>query len=258
MNNSKKARIRQGKIRDMLQKQDVVKLQQFCSELNASIATIRNDLTLLEKQGVLKRVLGGAISCEGTPRNTGYHARITVLKKEKMAIAKYVVQTYVKEGVVVCLDAGSTNHFIAQEILNQDITCTVITNSFNVAGVLAKANKVTLLCAGGQLNREQNAYYDEVAVASVSGYKSDVYFISPNGLSIKAGITNSAKQEGIIKKVFAKNAQKIIVVADYLKFDKVADELLLSYHDVEEVISDKNLSKDIVKKYLKYVKVTQV
>ncbi len=83
MNNSKKARIRQSKIRDMLQKKDVIKLQEFCEELNASIATIRNDLTYLEEMGVLKRVLGGAISTEGTPRNTGYHARITMAKKKK-------------------------------------------------------------------------------------------------------------------------------------------------------------------------------
>ena len=49
MNNSKKARIRQDKIRDMLLTKELISVQEFCEQLNASQATIRNDLTYLEQ-----------------------------------------------------------------------------------------------------------------------------------------------------------------------------------------------------------------
>lgn len=258
MNNAKKARIRQGKIRDMLQKKDVIKLHEFCSELNASIATIRNDLTYLESQGLLKRVFGGAISTEGTPRNTGYHARITMLKQEKMEIAQYVCDRFIREGSVVCLDAGSSNHYIAQMILERDIACCVVTNSFNAATILAKAKKVQLHCAGGVLNREQNAFYDDVAYRSLKGIQSDVYFVSPNGISLDKQITSSAKQENKMKKMFAQQAKKIIVVADHSKFDKVANEALLTFEEVDEIVCDAKTAIEVVEKYQKQTKVTRV
>ena len=52
MNNSKKARIRQDKMRDMLLTKELISVQEFCEQLNASQATIRNDLTYLEQQNV--------------------------------------------------------------------------------------------------------------------------------------------------------------------------------------------------------------
>ena len=142
VNNNKKALIRQGKIRDMLVQKDVVTLKEFCETLNASVATIRNDLTSLEKQGVLKRVLGGAVSIEGTPTNTRYSTRINLYKEEKQKIAKYAVDNFVKEGMVIALDAGSTCHYAAQYILEKDIECTIITNAFNIVNILSKSNVI--------------------------------------------------------------------------------------------------------------------
>ncbi len=175
-----------------------------------------------------------------------------------MEIAAYVVEHFVSKGSVITLDAGSTNHYIAQEILERDISCTVITNSFNAAGVLAKADNVTLCCAGGVLDRKQNAFFDDAAIESLKHSKSDVYFLSPNGVSLDHAITSSAQSEGAIKRLFIQNAKKVIVVLEHSKFDKEASEELLSFDEVDTIVCDKKTSLEVIKKYEKVVKVTQV
>ncbi len=51
---------RQQKILELVQKQDVVKLQDFVDATGASESTIRRDLSQLEEANKLKRVHGGA------------------------------------------------------------------------------------------------------------------------------------------------------------------------------------------------------
>ena len=249
MNNSKKAKVRQAKIRDLLLKKDVVTLQEFCTSLQASTATIRNDLTFLEKEGVLKRVLGGAISCEGTPRNTGYHTRINLFKEEKESIAKYVVHKYVRKGMCIALDAGSTNHYIALEIVKQEIPCTILTYSFNVSSLFANTSFITLYCVGGKLDREHNAFHDDIANASMKKLKSDIYFLSPNGIDIKAGISSSALEESEMKRSMIENAKEIYIVADHSKFHKIAPYPLLDFTKETPIITDAKLTKKEVDQY---------
>lgn len=257
MNNSKKARIRQAQIRDLLLKKDVVTLQEFCQTFHASTATIRNDLTYLEKEGVLKRVIGGAVSCEGTPRNTGYHARINLFKEEKMQIAEYVANNLIKDNMTIALDAGTANQYIAQKLLEKDIFCKVISNSLNVMLILSKSSNIELYMAGGKLDKEHNSFHDEKALKDIKGMKSDLYFLSPNGLDLEAQISSSAKEEQHIKQELIHNADKVIVVADHSKFDKQADYHLLNLSDVYMVISDSALPKATANKYSEYIKLKQ-
>ena len=61
MQTSQKAMERQSRIRDLLCSKGTLTLQELVVLLNCSEATIRNDLSKLEKEGVLQRVFGGAV-----------------------------------------------------------------------------------------------------------------------------------------------------------------------------------------------------
>ena len=49
---------------DCLEKNNILKVKEIASELNISEATIRRDLSELEKQNKLKRIHGGAIKSD--------------------------------------------------------------------------------------------------------------------------------------------------------------------------------------------------
>src|SRR5690348_18361318 len=93
--------------------------------------TIRRDLTVLERSGVLRRVHGGAIPVERLGFEPALAARDAVLQAEKDRIAKAALAELPEEGSIV-LDAGSTTARLA-EMLPVDRTLTVLTNGLPIA-----------------------------------------------------------------------------------------------------------------------------
>lgn len=249
MNNSKKARIRQERIRDMLLGKDFIGLHEFCSELQASEATIRNDLSYLEKQHMLKRVLGGAISTEGTPRNTNYHLRSSLYIDDKAQIANYAVTHFIKPEMTITLDAGTTCRYIAQELVNRKIPCNVITNSLAAAHVLEKSDVIQLYLIGGKYDKEHASFYDHTTIDVIADIYSDIYFLSPNGIDIKGQITSSASNEHAVKQAFIKQAKDIIIVADHSKFEKTAMKVLCSFDQITCILSDSHISKALTQDF---------
>ena len=69
--------------------------------------TIRRDLTILERAGMLRRVHGGAIPVERIGFEPALAARDAVLTAEKERIAKVALAEVPEDGAII-LDAGTT------------------------------------------------------------------------------------------------------------------------------------------------------
>ena len=59
-----KAAARYMKIRQMLEAQEFVDFQTLCGALDSSESSIRRDLIAMERDGLLKRVYGGAMAAQ--------------------------------------------------------------------------------------------------------------------------------------------------------------------------------------------------
>lgn len=93
---------------------------------------------------------GGAVSTEGTPRNTVYASRVHLNEREKEQIARQAAEL-LQEDMTVVLDAGTTCARLAQEIPEPGLRCTVITASWTAAEILSRSSDVTLQVTGGRL-----------------------------------------------------------------------------------------------------------
>lgn len=220
MNTNEKALARQAKIRDLLQKHDVITISEFCRLFGVSVATIRNDLTFLEKQGSLRRVRGGAISCEGTPRNTTYASRIHLNEEAKRAIARKAADM-IEPGMTVILDAGTTCQYLAQEILHREIPCTICTSSLSAMMILSKASFIDLVSTGGLLDHDHNRFMGSFSQSP----DADLFFLSPDG--IKDGVaTGTEEKEARRKQEFVNQARQTVVLADSSKEGREADWII--------------------------------
>src|SRR5437868_11124438 len=111
---------------------DVVAL---ADELDVTTETIRRDLTVLERAGVLRRVHGGAIPVERLGFEPALDARDEVMTAEKERIAKAALSELPEDGSII-IDAGTTTGRLVQ-ILPTDRELTVVVNSPPLATVLA-------------------------------------------------------------------------------------------------------------------------
>src|SRR5205814_1634914 len=129
--------------------------------LNVTAETIRRDLTALERQGLLRRVHGGAIPVERLRFERSLDVRDALMQAEKERIAKAALDELPEQGTIL-LDAGTTTARVA-EILPPERELTVVTNSLPIAMTLAAQPNNTVLMVGGRVRGRTLAAVDDWA-----------------------------------------------------------------------------------------------
>ena len=103
-------------ILDQLRLNRKVKASSIVKKFNVSMETVRRDLEELEKQGLLRKVYGGATVGRIYETEKPYGDRQIIRAKEKQAIAKATVDL-LEDDDTLFLDGGTTLLEIAKEIL---------------------------------------------------------------------------------------------------------------------------------------------
>src|SRR6187455_651085 len=106
---------RQRAITDLLLRQDGrrASVSQISEQLKVTTETVRRDLDVLERRGVLRRMRGGAELMQSTPFEQALAARHAQQFDDKLVIAQRVIRELPEDGVVV-LDSGSLTLICAQ------------------------------------------------------------------------------------------------------------------------------------------------
>src|SRR5215216_4014298 len=150
---------RQREILRLAREKGRVDVAGLADELSVTAETIRRDLTLLERAGVLRRVHGGAIPVERIGFEPALATRDSVLIEEKERIAKAALAEVPDEGAII-LDAGTTTARLAQA-LPADLELTVVVNSPVIAGMLGIRTNLNVLLLGGRVRGRTLATVDD-------------------------------------------------------------------------------------------------
>ena len=82
--------------------------------------------------------------------------------------------------------------------------------------------------------------------------RADIFFLSVNGISNKAGFTLSGHEEVPIKQTMIQCSQKCIVTADYSKLGKIGLKVICGFNDVDTLITDSAANPEEVKNLKKH------
>lgn len=231
------------KMKQIVQSRGAVRVSDLCHELNVSAVTVRNDLSQLEKQGVLARSHGGAVALE--PSKLGYERPFReqegLFAAEKERIGR-LAASLVCDGDVVIFDVGTTTTQVARH-LSDNRRVVVVTNSLNIALELERFPQVRVLVMGGTLRPLQHSLVNPYATLLLSQVHADKLFLGCNGISTVAGVTNANLQEAEVKQAMIKAAKAVIVVADGSKIGVVAAAHIANLTEIDVLITDKSASQ---------------
>ena len=198
--------------------------------------TIRKDLTILEAQGHLYKTYGGAYILDGVKNQMPTALRQTIVTKAKDAIG-LVCRGIVHNGDTLFLDESTTCHSIARHILDKT-DLTVLTNSLRIAQLLEDAPKIKLILAGGELDPNTKSFVGQAALLTLSHYYVDKAFVSCRGFSMQSGMTDSAEQNGFIRRLMLKHAATRCLVADSTKADRTYFYKIADFDSVDTLVVD--------------------
>jgi DeoR family fructose operon transcriptional repressor len=219
---------------------DVVSL---ATQHGVTTETVRRDLTVLERAGLLKRVHGGAIPVERLGFEPGLSARDSVMTVEKERVAKAALAEVPEEGAIL-LDAGTTTRRLA-EAIPTDRELTVVVNSPPLAVILASKPSVSVIMLGGRVRGRTLATVDDGALQPLRQLHVDVAFMATNGLSVERGLTTPDPAEASTKRAMIAAARRTILLADHTK---VGNDYLARFGDLDDVdlfITDSGLDPTV-------------
>lgn len=210
----------------------------IAGELGVTRETIRKDLIVLERQGLLRRVHGGAVPVAYLNHEPAVETR-TAYTTEKARIAKAALAHVPKRGSVL-IDAGSTTGQLV-EMFPGDRELTVYTNALPLALSLVTRPLLTVVTLGGRVRRTTMAEVDDWACRGLEEINVDVAFLGANGISMERGLTTPDSAEAAVKRRMLACAQQRILLADHSKIGVVAGVQYAAVNDVDLLITDSGL-----------------
>lgn len=210
---------RQQLILEMLKNNGVIKMQDICEKTDCSESSARRDLQLLEEQGLLVRVHGGAKMKYSLQREMDMSGKENQNISAKEAIAKFAAKL-IRDDDVIYLDAGSTTLALIK-YLGTFSGLTVVTNGVQHASALADQNVRTIL-VGGQLKNSTKALVGPQTVSDLQRLRFNKAFLGINGIHPKYGYTTPDPSEAAVKQVALEQSEKAYVLADASKFNNVS------------------------------------
>lgn len=227
---------RQKKILDYVNESKKATVNELSELIGVSKVTIRKYINELESKGLVIKTHGGVVSINSELNNEiPYSSKKGLNTTEKQKIG-YAAAQLIEEGDVVILDAGSTTLEIVKHIENKHIT--IITNDIKIAYELAAKPSINLIITGGVSHKH---------VYTVVGFETEKFlnkihanktFLGADAINLENGITNRTLEEVAIKQAMIKAAEKVILVADHSKLNKMAFADVCKIEAIDTIVID--------------------
>jgi len=209
----------------------------LAGELGVSEMTIRRDIEVLEGEGVLRRIVGGAIALRGPAAEPPFHTRASRAAPEKEHIARAVVDLLVP-GETVLLDSGSTVLSVAREVRERGVALTVVTPSVLAAVHLADAPGVSVHLLGGLIRAGELSVIGPDAIEALSRFNCDTFVMGVAGVDEAGGISDYHYDEAHVKREGARVASRVIVAADQSKLGSAALVKITELSEIDALVTD--------------------
>jgi DeoR family transcriptional regulator of aga operon len=233
---------RRQKIKDILEIKKRILVNEIAQEFAISSVTIRKDLQILEKRGILTRVHGGAIINHSAVRDLALTEKEQLNIAEKRRIA-YLAESMVSPGDTLILDSGSTTTQLAR-LLKYKKDLTVITNAVNIASELA-ASELTVILTGGILREKSFSLVGPLAEESLKTITADKLFLGVDGIDLEFGMTTPNILEARVNKMMIMAAAEVIVLADSSKFGRRSVGVIEGLESIDRIVTDNKISAEI-------------
>lgn len=236
---------RQAQILEMLNRDGKVLVKELAEKFGVTEDSIRKDLGSMELDGKLKRTYGGAVTIEEKLQMTEANRRRISDVEAKRKIAAAAVKLMQPQDLIF-LDISTISIAIAQILEKTENNYKILTNMVDVLVMLARNPKITLVFAGGLINKSRDGFSDALNLEFISSFRPDVSFIGASGVDIKKNSLTSRDTAGGIQKARMIEISKTsYVIAESGKIGVESTYCFAKLEKVDGIITEANLSETL-------------
>lgn len=227
---------RLDRVREYVIRHGFVSVEELAGWLKVSTITARREFNRLERQGLIRRVHGGAVPFVAPFAAPHIAQRKLERAEAKQAIAR-LAAAQIRRGGRIFLDAGSTCGALA-EVLPEDQDLTVITHSLDAMGCVACKTGIRLIALGGDFDPQLNAFVGPIAETQAASFRVDEAFLGVSGVDTKGVFSINTTVESALKRLMASQAQVCYVLADATKLGRQGFHAIFRSGSGTTVITD--------------------
>lgn len=239
---------RRLEIAQQVQNQGSVRVAELMRAFRVTDTSIRRDLEILESQGRLRRIHGGAVAIGRSQAPQSFQVKLREHPQEKARIGAAAARL-VQAGESIILDSGTTVLEVALHLPKNHTgptPLTVVTNSLPVTVELQNWNSIHLNLLGGILLPDFQATVGPQTIANLRRIQVDKAFIGCDGLSLSHGLTTPHMLIAEVGRVMAEVAREVIAVADSSKLGRVGFTPIVPLNQVQKLITDSGASTTLL------------
>ena len=245
-------RERLHKIVEMVNTQGIITVNEIINKLDVSDMTIRRDLDELDKAGKIVRIHGGAQSMSYSINQELSHSEKQELQMEEKRKIVQLASTYINDGDTIFLGPGTTIELLSHFLVNKHIR--IVTNNYPAFEILKQSDSVNLILTGGDFRKNTGALVGTITNKNIKRINFTKAFISANGIHNESICTYNI-EEGEAQEIALNNSRTKYLLLDNKKLNKDDFYVFYNLHDIDYLITDHSINKDVKIHYEQYVNI---
>ncbi|MCI8418594.1 MAG: DeoR/GlpR transcriptional regulator [Lachnospiraceae bacterium] len=208
---------RLNRILQKLEMWGAVSVSELSGDLSTSVVTIRKDLQLLEEQGKLSRVAGGAVLCQKECGDITITGRVPQVRNMELkhVVARRAAQ-FIEDEDSLIVTCGATPH-LTVAYAKQQRNLKIVTDSLVIAEDLCRRPDYQVIILGGEIYTKDSFVHGRDAVRQANRYMADKAIVTMDGVDFRAGLTTLRVEGADTLKSILARARMRILVADITK-----------------------------------------
>jgi DeoR family glycerol-3-phosphate regulon repressor len=178
----------------------------------------------------------GAVGLAGHLGEAPFQRRMRENAGAKQAVARAFAAS-VRDGDSLMMDTGTTTSFVARELARHR-RLTVVTNSTDVARLLAPVNGNRVFLAGGELRADSGAAFGAAALDFVARFAVRHAVVSAGAVDA-SGVMDFAFDEAEFARAVLARGERRVVVTDATKFGRRGLVAVAGWEGVDEIVADR-------------------
>ncbi|RKX91393.1 MAG: DeoR/GlpR transcriptional regulator [Spirochaetes bacterium] len=228
---------RQVEIARLVKEKGLVTVESLKEVLGVSVITIRRDLAVLEKKGLLERTHGGAVSTSPVNKEYNYHEKYKINSEYKEAVGRRAA-AMIEDGDTVFINSGSTTYQVIR-FLEGKKNVRVITNNVAAVADFGSFPGIEIILTGGRYRTASNCVVGEFTSQIISQIMASKTVIGADGLSFKGGLTSPIYQEAAVTRQMIERTQgDVVCVADHSKIGRISNFLTVPVDNLDYLVTD--------------------
>ncbi len=235
---------RRDRILAYVERKGRASIEELCAFLVTSEATVRRDLSELDREGLVHRVHGGATVCDSLKQEPPVFHRAALFAEQKRAIGRRAA-ALIHDGETVFLGSGSTVMEVARNLLERR-KLRVVTNSLPIVNLLADVPEINLVVTGGFLRSSERTFIGFLVQMSLAELRADKVIVGIQGIHPEHGLTDDWLPETMVDRAIVRFAPELIVVADSSKFGRTHLSFVAGLSDVSVIVTDDGVAPSVL------------